>query len=406
VNRWVPPRARAAALPLAVGVLAFAVRYGWVGQAGARHRAVDPGALRSVRQVFDGHERSVWMAFLGDPPDPGPTLSPAAAGLHTLLGALTADPAALLALPAAAGALCCVAVTWFTQRHGGGAAAAWAGIYAILLPSHVAWSTSALPVSLALLPLCLGFLLPRAPAALAFAAAAGLRPELGLLGLLRGAPGLAGLAIGAATLLRAGAPPLGSPVEALVQNAPLIGTLGPPALLAAAATSGSRGVPLMGIALSVHLLTAGFTDQGDRHTLLGGLALCGAAGLAAARWGALPGLALALLLAADVSRVAAAWHRPLASPPIEVRGLPAAPPAGCAEVSDEPPIAGQPIPSHSLPSPAACRVWALAPEHTAWSSRGLQHRAWRMGRWYTLVPVAAQVPGGGRPWRVWMRLDD
>ncbi len=395
-----------AALPVAVATFAFALRFGWIGQAGARHRAIDPASLRSVRRVFDGHETGAWMAFRGDPPDPGPTLSPAAAGLHALLGRFTDDPAALLALPAVAGALTCAAVAVLARRLGGSGAGAWAGLYAALLPAHLAWSTSALPVALALLPLSLAFLLPRGPAAVATAAAAALRPELGLLGLLRGWPGLAGLAAGAATLAAAGAPPVLSPTTAMLWNAPLIGTLGPPALLIGALLAGTRGVPLIGTALLAHVLTSPFADQGDRHTLLGGLALCTAAGLAAARWGALPGLLLALALGADAAELGARWHQPLVAPPMDTQGLPNSPPSSCVEVSDEPPIAGQPLPSHQLPAAPSCRVWGLAPEHTAWSSRGLQHRAWRMGQWYALEPVAADVPGGGRPWRVWLRLRD
>lgn len=383
------------------------LRYSWMGEGGARHRAVDPGSLRSVRQVFDGHERLYFAAFTGDPPDPSPQAWPAGLWLWQAVGALGQDPRLLLAVSAVAGALGVVVLERWVRRERGARAGAWAGLLACLLPAHVVWSTSAVPVALAATLMLLGLTLrSRWGAVVAMVAATLLRPELAVLGLLRGALGLGPLLAGGLLLWGVGRPP-GSPVGvSVLGNALMVDFVAPFGLLLAALLGRWRR-PWLGVCLAVGVF-AGFADLGPRHLLLPGLLVCGLAGAAVARWGRWLGVLAVLSLVGELGDLRQAWHSPAPRPPLELPGgvLPAAPPADCVEVSGEPPIPGQPIPSHLTVPAGGCRVWGMAPEHTAWSSRGLRARARRMRRRYGGEVVAAEVPGQGRPWRVWIRLGD
>lgn len=383
------------------------LRYSWMGEGGARHKGVDPGSLRSVRRVFDGHERLYFAAFTGDPPDPSPQAWPAGLWLWQALGWLSQDPRLLLGVSAVAGALGVVVLERWVRRERGARAGAWAGLLACLLPAHVVWSTSAVPVALAATLMLLGLTLrSRGWSMVAMVAAVLLRPELAVLGLLRGALGIAPVLAGGLVLLGVGRPP-GAPVGAsILGNILMVDFVAPFGLLVGALLGRWRR-PWVGVGLA-WVAFVGFADLGPRHLLVAGLLVAGLAGAAVGRWGRWLGLLVVVSMLGELGALRAAWHRPAPRPPGELAavGQPEAPPVDCIEVSGEPPIPGQPIPSHLTVPAGGCRVWGMAPEHTAWSSRGLRARARRMRRRYGGEVVAAEVPGHGRPWRVWIRLGD
>ena len=197
--------------------------------------------------------------------------------------------------------------------------------------------------------------------------------------------------------------PANALLPALEVNLPLLGMLGPAVL----------GLTLLGIrdrttgalatlALVTHLVGSTFADYGPRHVLVGGMALCTlVAWMPKRRWVA--GLLLAAL-AFETHSLSTTWHtRP------EAPVVPAAATAdGCVEISDEPPVPGQPRPSWVLwvdgQLDAPCAIWIEAPEHGEWSSRGLQSRALRMHTRWELRPVSTDDPGHGRPWKQTWRL--
>ncbi len=397
------------ALGLFLGALWL--RFSWMGEGGARHRAIDPGRLRSLRQLFDGHEQLYLAAFAeGRVADPGPQAWPAGLWLWRGLGALSGDLRLALLVPAVAGALTAAGLGLAVARRAGGRAGLWAGLFAALLPAQVVWSTSMVPVVPAA-GLVLLALAARRPgvALVAGAAAAALRPELAPLVLARGAPGLGAVAVGTAMLVGIGAPSGGSSLAVWVGNTVMVDFLGP-FVLVGVGLLGARRHPgpalLVGAAF---LLFAGFADLGPRHLLVPGLLLCGLAGATVARAGRavgpLLGLAVVLGMGAEVAELRDRWHTRAPVPPAALRLLPGATgPEGCAVVSDEPPVPGQPLPSHWQLPAADCWLWGMAPEHTEWSSRGLRARARRMARLYRATPVAQEGGGGGRPWRLWLRI--
>lgn len=376
-----------------------------MGRWGGLHAGVEPGNLRSVRRVFDGHERLFFEAFRGSVADPTAQAWPLGLWVHRGLGLLVGDPRWLLVLPSLAGAVAVVLVAALTSRHFGRRAGAWAGVLAAVLPEHVAWSTSAVPVVLATTLMLWSFWVRSDwGAAVLLGLAAALRPELALWGLCRGWAGLAGLLVGVAHLVGIGAPPTGSFGAAWSINMLLVDFVAPWVVLLAAAFAprGARRVQL-GIAAGFAGMAL-FTDLGPRHLLLPGLAVCGLAGAAVARRPALVGVAVLGLVLASAQDLRAHWHVRDPAPVLDNATMEGVV-DGCVEVSDEPPIPGQPVPSHLSAPAGACWVWALAPEHTEWSSRGLRARAHRMGRAYGWTPVAVDAPGGGRPWRLWVVLE-
>lgn len=404
------PRSYPRLLPAVTSFLvALAVRLLWVADLPAYADA------RSLRRIFDGHERLYLDAFAQRGlADASPSFHPLLGHLAQALGAWTSDPRALLLMSAIAGAWVAAAVSLWTSRHARPVAGLWAGLLAALHPGLAAWSTSYYPV---ILPLALlaGALVARRPtvtALLCFGAGL-LRPELGLLSIVCGRPGLAGWAGAASWVAWLGAPPVGASLEnlgvVLQLNLPLVEFLGPPVLVLGLLGLGApRGALLAACAVGVHLLGCGFDDYGTRHALLGGAALCALGGVAAARQGALLGVLLVAGMATRTAEMADRWVHP-ADLAAAAQALPPPDRGRCQEVGDEPILEGQAVPSHlSLwrdPVPeGACVLWGEEGQHRAWSSRGLADRAARMRLHYAPRPVAAErVPGG---WRLYHQLQN
>lgn len=397
-----PPLARALGL-FALFAGALALRLG--------------GMTRWDRLVFDGHERHYLAAFQGHPADPSTQALPGMSAIYWLLGHLTADPRALVVFSAIAGSLGALGVALAVERRRGLVAGAWAGVLAALLGPHMAWSTSPyhviLPVSLFLW----AFVAEGWLAGLLMALACSLRLELALLAPLRGRWGLTGL-VGVAWWAVLAGPTPSDPRLALQTNLWLVRFLGPPVLLVAGLLSGIRWPRLLLAVVGVHLVGACFDDYGSRHALLGGLGLCALVGGAIPRLGRagqVLGVGVALALLVDAWGLREAWH---ARPELEASGLPllstgrgGAPilPNDCMEVSEEPPIAGQALPSHYAfftgTLGADCALWGEEDQHREWSSRGLMDRALRMRTLYRMRAVAVWRPGNGRSTRIYWRLE-
>lgn len=372
------------------------------------------------RLRFDGHERLYVAAMNGVPPDASTQALPALLGLAQLLGRVTQDPRVLVGLSVASGAVAVLATALWTRRRFGGRAGLWAGLSVALLAEHAAWSTSAYPVMLPHALLVCAFACEgrgwktELGAAALIAAACSFRLELCLLAPLRGWPALAGLVGVAWWWVLPSATP-SDPLVALQLNLPLLMMLGPPAL-GLALLGLPRAWPLILAAAWVHLVGSAFDDYGHRHALLGGVALCVAGGVAAARprWGWLVGLGLLAGLAWDTQELSERWHaRPVpeqadALPRLSGTEAPALP-EGCVEVTEEPPIEGQPLPSHvawfagELEAP--CVLWGEEDQHGGWSSRGLRDRALRMRATYALTPVGVWWRGRHANPRVYHRLE-
>jgi len=368
------------------------------------------GASGRKLPPFVGHEDLLLRAFAGHPPDPSAQAWPTAIAISRGLGFLTDDPRALVGLAMVAGALCAVLAAVWTARHFGRTAGLWAGVLVALLGEHAAWSTSTYPVIHAQALLLGAFVVRRrVPAATLVALAVSLRPELAPLALFRGWPGLAGLPVAAALVLLLPGPAPSDPLLSLAANLPMLRYIGPPILLLSLiGLRERRAWGLLGLTALGHVLGATFADLGARHELLGAVALCALGGVAAARTHHVVGVVLAVGLAWDTAAIRAAWHTPSAP---EAASLELPPPDGrCLEVSGEPPIPGQPIPSHLAPvaaeDTARCRVWGEEDQHAAWTSRGLRDRALRIRTLYRLTPVAKQTLGSGRRVRVQHRLED
>lgn len=349
------------------------------------------------RLSFDGQERLYLRAFQGQVPDPTPRAWPALCWLYRAMGLLFQDGRALVVLSAAAGAAAVVGAAVWTGRRYGPLAGAWAGILVALFGEHAAWSTSAYNVILPDALVIWAFVMPGWPAALLVALATLFRPDVAVVAPFLGRSGLGAIA-GLAELAWVGAPPAGPLLLSLRANLPMVRFLGPPVLLVGLlGLAHRRAWRLLGLAAWVHLTGSLFDDYGTRHALLGGVALCALAGVAAARWGGLLGLVVAVGLARDTANIAHRWY---AWDPPPADGLPSGLPPGCTEVSAEPPIPGQPLPSHFAFLSGelhGCVVWGEEAWHRQWSSRGLADRALRMRTLYRLVPVAAvAVPGGVR----------
>ena len=108
----------------------------------------------------------------------------------------------------------------------------------------------------------------------------------------------------------------------------------------------------------------------------------------------------------DTAQISRTWYaRPL--PEAAALSLPELP-SDCLEVSEEPLIPGQPMPSHirllSGELTADCVVWGEESLLGQWSSRGLRERAWRMRTLYRLEPIAALRPPDPRRVRIYHRL--
>jgi hypothetical protein len=357
---------------------------------------------------FVGHEDLLLRAFSGDAPDPSSQAWPLAIALAQGLGLLTHDPRALLVVSVVSGALAAVGVAAWTGRHFGRVAGLWAGVLVALLAEHAAWSTSAYPVMPAHALLVGAFVVrSRWGAALLIGLACSLRPDLAPVALLRGLPGLVGLPVAAAWVLLLPTPSLTSPLQALSVNWPMVRYLGPPVLALGVLGLGDRRAwGLLGAALLVHVAGSGFADYGARHALLGGVVMCALVGVAADRWGHIVGLAVALGLASDTASVARVWHHPVVPAAATLDLGP--PPPDCVEVTEEPPIPGQPLPSYLQhwrgELVADCVMWGEEDQHSAWTSRGLRDRALRMRTLYQLEPLGQRTVGRDRV-RVYHRLE-
>jgi hypothetical protein len=390
---------------------AFLLRFGWMGRWGARHATVRPDDLRSIRQVFDGHERLLYEALVGRSPGWSSQAWPASVELHRGLGLLTADPRAMLLLPAILGALTAVFVAVAVRRHREGPTA-WrhglaAGLLVAVLPEHVAWSTSAVPVVHGLACLTAAAAVRSVGLRAVFLGlAAAFRPELAVPALFFGLPGLAAVAVAGAQLFFVGRPPGADLWPVLRVNLPLLFFVGPPLLGLSLLALRDRTTGLLaGAAATVHLVGASFSDYGARHALPAGIALCALASLDPRKpW--LP-LVVGLGLLPALVDLQGRWHTPESAPQADLSVDLA---VGCTELTEEPPVPGQPLPSWvalvggDLDAP--CVTWGEAPEHTEWSSRGLRDRSRRMHATWTLSTTEARVPGHGRPWRHTWRLVD
>jgi hypothetical protein len=403
-----PPAGIAAVFAGALGVRAGMVDWARVPDAAALAAHEAAGWPRKLTP-FVGHEDLLLRAFAGHPPDPSSRAWPAAVALARGLGAVTGDPRALLGVSLVAGAAAAALVAVWTGRRHGASAGLWAGALVALLGEHAAWSTSAYPVMLAHALLVAAFVARnRVVAGLLVAGACSLRPDLAPLALLRGVPGLIALPVAAGWLWAVPSADPGDPLASLTVNWAMVRYLGPPVLLVGlVGLVEKRAWPLAAAALATHLVGGLFADYGARHALLGGVALCALGGVAAARLRHLPGIVLAVGLGFDAARIAQAWHTPRA-PAAAVLDLPE-PDGTCIEVSGEPPIDGQPLPSHLSIRQGdvqpVCLVWGEEDQHSAWTSRGLRDRARRMRTVYRLTPVAKVAVGRGGRVRVLHRLE-
>lgn len=372
------------------------------------------GVVSWGRLHFDGHERQLVGALSGPSPDPGPAAWPLASALVHTMGALgLSDPRALVALAAAVGSLGVVLSAALAGQVFDRRTALWTGLLVSVLPEQAAWSTSVYPVIVGH-TLLVGTLACRRPVAAALCGllATAFRPELAPLLLLRGLPGLPGTAAGLLWIgvyVEAGP---SDPLRALIFNLPLLSFIGPTTLLVGLyALREVRGRRLALGLLATHLIGGLFDDYGARHALLAGVLGCVLAARAATTAGPRLGPALGLVaLSGGVLGTVDLAHRWNNRAGLEDRTLARLPslPADCQEVSEEPPIEGQRLPSaFACPAPdfTGCVVWGEEAQHRAWSSRGLRDRATRMRLWFDLEPLAALDPGPGRPLRVYQRLE-
>lgn len=400
---------RHAVADLSLFVGALLVRWGFMARWGQQHAAVNSSDLRSIRQVFDGHERLLFDAFLGQPPTPSSQAWPLSVLLHQLMGWVTDDPRAPLLLATVLGSLTAVWIAAAVRRHAPPDRALLAGMSAgmlvAVLPEHVAWSTSATPVVHGLACLAAAFAVRARVARLLFAAlAAAFRPELAIPAVFLGWSGGAAVAVAAVQVAVLGGPPGASLWPVLRVNLPLVVFLGPASLgLALLAVRDRTTMALAGLVVVVHCVGACFSDYGSRHALPAAVALCALAALDHRKpW--LP-LVVGIGLLPALFDLRGRWHHRDAHPSAEAY---ITVPEDCVEISDEPMIPGQPRPSWVALAAgtvaAPCVVWGEAPEHTEWSSRGLLDRARRMRATWVLSPSETVDPGHGRPWRRTWRL--
>jgi hypothetical protein len=247
-----------------------------------------------------------------------------------------------------------------------------------------------------------------------------MRPELCILAPFAGWSGLAGLA-GVGWWFGLGSSlPGGSPWLALRANIGLLGFLGPVILaMALGGIKDRRCWGLFALTAVVHTSGALFTDYGTRHALLGGVALCIISASVIVRWSPVLGIISTIALGYQTQLISEVWLAPSTSMAEETelpalpsklgddgRALPELPP-GCIEVTEEPPIEGQPFPSHyellAGNIDADCVLWGAEFWHQQWSSRGLRDRARRMAHVYTLEPVALWK-SGSRPSRIYYKV--
>jgi hypothetical protein len=361
------------------------------------------------RLVFDGHESLYRDAFLGKSVGASTQAYPLLTFLYGGLGTLSQDPRILVLFSAVVGSFAVVGTAVWIGRWIEPKAGVWAGVLVCVLPEHAAWSTSAYNVVLPHALIVWAFALGGRHAMLLTSIAATLRIEIALLTPWLGWKGVVGGLIGAGGSLSFG---LELPVGlgdslAFDFNWPMLRYLGPPVLFLSLLGLG-RGKRwwLLAIAIWVHVVGSAFDDYGARHALLGGVALCGLVASARSVW--VP-LIVVAGLGWDTFELADDWYAPdrgeIAAKSVD---LPA-PPKKCVEVSEEPVLVGQKLPSHIRfyrgEIDADCVIWGEEFWHNQWSSRGLKDRAERMRLLYTLEPIGTFKPAGGGPVRLYHRLE-
>ena len=380
---------------LALFLAALVVRLGWMPT--------------WSRLVFEGHESLYRDAFLGEPVRASTQAYPVLIGIYQALGQFSQDERALVVFSAVVGALAVLGSAVWVGRIFSPRAGLWTGVLVTLLPEHVAWSTSAynviLPQALIVWALVfrgrLGFVL--------CALAVSMRVELVLLTPLVGLRGVLGGISGVGVLIAWGITftHVRDAGLAFDFNWPMFRYLGPPVLLLSlAGLHSKKGWLLFAAALWVHAVGAGFDDYGSRHALLGGVALCGLVATARSVW--IPVIATVALGVGTID-LAQSWHAPDDGAVAREAEKLSGPPAGCVEVTDEPPVSGQALPSHvrffRAEIDSDCVMWGEEFWHRSWSSRGLNDRATRMKTIYTMKPVGALKPRNGGPVRLYHRLE-
>jgi len=380
---------------LAIFLTAVVVRLGWM--------------TSWSRLVFEGHESLYRDAFLGMSVRASTQAYPVLTGFYGLLGQATDDARVLVVFSALVGAAGAVGAAVWIGRTVHPSAGMWTGLLVSVLPAHAAWSTSAYNVILPHTMLIWAIVCRGRWAYLLVALAVSMRAETIFLAPLAGVSGVAGGITGLGVLLFTGIEftQVSSGTLAFDINWPMVTYLGPPALvLALAGLRTSGGWKLLLIALWVHIIGSAFDDYGSRHALLGGVALCGLIASARTMW--IPAVA-AVGLSAATWQTASEWNAPddgaMAAEAVQM----GPPLSGCVEVTEEPHVPGQALPSHARffrgELDANCVVWGEEFWHRSWSSRGLMDRAKRMQMLYRLQPVGALFPVNGGPVRVYHRLE-
>ena len=382
-------RSRQIAAAAILGALALWVRAGWIP---------------IERHVFDGHERIYLLAFQGQAVEASTRVYPTLAGLYRLLGQIVSTPDALLGLSIGAG-LAGVGAAGIAVGKRHSARAGW--ITALLLalsPPHAFWSSSAYNVILPQALLVGACALTGWRGAALYALACTGRAELALL-----APAVAVLAgwrvalgaLGTAVVLPLleTAPGLQSVLVTIPVNLGLteyLGPLGTPLGLILVALATTRAsLPWIVAALWTHAVATPFDDYGTRHALFGGFALAAALAVSIPRvWHWRTGLVVAALLleARGVQQVATWYYAPQETFDQTLEDLP--PPPPCTEILDDPldPRSHWNARKEWPPGPVC---WGEERIHRAWTSRGLQDRALRMHKTYTLTPVGLMHLAGG-----------
>jgi hypothetical protein len=363
------------------------------------------------RLSFEGHEALYLAAFRGESV-PGSTQAyPLLSGLYRLVGMVTQEPMVLIGLSILAGVASVLGAAVWVGRWIGPTAGLWTGVLVALLPEHAAWSTSAYNVILPHALVVWAFALGGKRAAVLIALAVSMRMELMIMSAPLGLPALAGMV---GPMWQLALPEVSPPGQALVMNLVMVGFLGPAVLfLGLLGLRKPVAWRLGAVVLWVHLVGATFDDYGARHALLGGVALCGLVGAAADRArGLIPVLGVVGCVLGLIE-LRPSWHGTEATVGTELVSLSAGLgplEEGCVEVTEEPPLqTEQALPSHQAffrgELRSRCVVWGEEFWHSQWSSRGLRDRGRRMRALYWMTPVAARVPEGGGPVRIYQRLE-
>ena len=353
------------------------------------------------RHRFDGHEADYLRVFLGEDLDASTRLYPILAGFYGLLGLISEDPRALVAVNLLAGLLTVGLVGVAVGRRFGRVEGLAAAALLALSPTHAFWAASAYNVAIPHLLLAGALAAPRWWGIPLYAAACTTRVELALLApaMALWNPRLLPGALGAAACwpLLETAPAMRPLMLVLPVNLRLTELMGPLGSLAGlvlvAAAAQRRSLRLLLAAAWVHGVGATFDDYGSRHALLGTLFLAAALAVAPGwrRWLLAPALALSLWGSWELRQdyyAPVATYRATLPETLE-------PPPPCTELMDDPLMEASHWNYRDAWPEDAC--WGEEAIHHAWTSRGLQDRALRMRVAYDpeLIGVL-DLPGGPR----------